>query len=333
MFGPAQTFLRITHTGFLSNGQPNTSPILLPDLDVGYEYAHRKSAVYIPVGGYIDVPLGSRVMFSAAQGPIRMLAERGMAEVSYLFICRNTVDLGGAGGSGISLAPAIQNAQRIAGVFTLVINSGTDTNGYLVGERVTISGLGGGFVALNGTHTISGFAKGADLAGPNPLCATVSFASVGADIPAAILVGVTLVLPDGVTTHIFGSRGNVGGLGSGVRTYLAGDLVVTGTVDPTNACTRCGKGIYAEAGSICELAGNNCYQNASNYTILNGYALPASNLTVPGSAAPPDATIMGGAARPASPALYQCFFDTALGAPRPIWWTGAAWVDATGAGV
>ena len=37
--------------------------------------------------------------------------------------------------------------------------------------------------------------------------------------------------------------------------------------------------------------------------------------------------------RPASPTLYQSYFDTGLGTPRTIWWTGAAWVDATGTGV
>lgn len=37
-----------------------------------------------------------------------------------------------------------------------------------------------------------------------------------------------------------------------------------------------------------------------------------------------------GATRPASPATGQLWFDTSLATPRPIWWTGTAWVDATG---
>jgi hypothetical protein len=41
----------------------------------------------------------------------------------------------------------------------------------------------------------------------------------------------------------------------------------------------------------------------------------------------------GGGTRPGSPVLYQCFFDTALVTPRPIWWDGVNWVDATGTAV
>lgn len=34
--------------------------------------------------------------------------------------------------------------------------------------------------------------------------------------------------------------------------------------------------------------------------------------------------------RPSSPNTGECYFDTTLG--YPVWYTGAAWVDATGAG-
>lgn len=48
-----------------------------------------------------------------------------------------------------------------------------------------------------------------------------------------------------------------------------------------NDCSSCGKGILAEAGSVCELAFNACWDNTTNYSILNGYVLPGSNITVP----------------------------------------------------
>jgi hypothetical protein len=45
-----------------------------------------------------------------------------------------------------------------------------------------------------------------------------------------------------------------------------------------------------------------------------------------------NAVAMSGAtgARPGSPVAGQSFFDTTIG--KPVWWSGAAWVDATGAG-
>lgn len=49
-----------------------------------------------------------------------------------------------------------------------------------------------------------------------------------------------------------------------------------------NACTRCYDGIYAEAGSYCEMFGNSSWDNVSNdYRLANGYVLPASNVTTP----------------------------------------------------
>ena len=44
-----------------------------------------------------------------------------------------------------------------------------------------------------------------------------------------------------------------------------------------------------------------------------------------------DITWAGGVtgSRPASPILYQPYFDTTLA--KPIWWDGTNWVDATGA--
>lgn len=54
---PFQSYLRLTHTGLRADGGANTSSIIINDLDVGFENQNRKSPVYIPVGGFIDVPL------------------------------------------------------------------------------------------------------------------------------------------------------------------------------------------------------------------------------------------------------------------------------------
>jgi len=59
-------------------------------------------------------------------------------------------------------------------------------------------------------------------------------------------------------------------------------------------------------------------------TKLTEGAAVVSSLGVVGS------TPMGGATRPVAPVLYQCFFDTSLVTPKPLWWQGANWVDATG---
>lgn len=45
-----------------------------------------------------------------------------------------------------------------------------------------------------------------------------------------------------------------------------------------NACTRCLVGFKAEAGSTCGLYFNACWDNGTNYSILNGYVKPASNI-------------------------------------------------------
>lgn len=61
---PFQSYLRLTHTG------QNTTFILISDMDTGYENQNRKSPVYVPVGGFIDIPLTSRALYSAMQGSI-----------------------------------------------------------------------------------------------------------------------------------------------------------------------------------------------------------------------------------------------------------------------
>jgi len=46
-----------------------------------------------------------------------------------------------------------------------------------------------------------------------------------------------------------------------------------------NVCFDNGVGILAEAGSVTELQYNSCFGNTADYSILNGYVLPSSNVT------------------------------------------------------
>jgi hypothetical protein len=66
-------FIRLTHTGLHPDGRSNVGPVLLTDLDVGYENQSRKVPVYVPVGGHIDIPASSRSMLSFQQGAINTL--------------------------------------------------------------------------------------------------------------------------------------------------------------------------------------------------------------------------------------------------------------------
>lgn len=40
--------IRLTHTGVYADGRPNGSPILINDLDEGFENQNRKVPVYFP---------------------------------------------------------------------------------------------------------------------------------------------------------------------------------------------------------------------------------------------------------------------------------------------
>jgi parallel beta-helix repeat protein len=124
-----------------------------------------------------------------------------------------------------------------------------------------------------------------------------------------------------------------------------------------NVCFKNGKGIHLESGSIANLKKNVCFENTSNYSILNGYSVDDSNttsiddvkITTFATIVKNDSSVSGttikdaldalnttkqkidsGATRPASPIQGQMFFDTNLGTPRPIWYIGTGWVDATG---
>lgn len=70
--------LKLTHTGVHADGHPNTNSVVIPDLDVGYEYQHRKTPVYVPVGGSISVPYTSRAMYSVTNGAVKKFVDQGI---------------------------------------------------------------------------------------------------------------------------------------------------------------------------------------------------------------------------------------------------------------
>ena len=82
-------FIRCTHTGLYQKGNPNNGPVLINDLDVGYEQQWRKVPCYVPrwanpptntIPGFIDIPMSSRSMLSFDQGVIRKAVQAGLIE-------------------------------------------------------------------------------------------------------------------------------------------------------------------------------------------------------------------------------------------------------------
>lgn len=83
--------LKLTHTGKDASGNPNLQPVLIPDLDVGYEYQSRKVPVYVPVGGSIELPYTSRSMLSVAQGAVKKFVESGYITAQAKIRFSNTI--------------------------------------------------------------------------------------------------------------------------------------------------------------------------------------------------------------------------------------------------
>lgn len=91
----ASLFIRLTHSGLYSDGRPNTSPVQIPDLDVGYENQNRKVPVYVPAGGHIDINASSRSMLSFEQGGILKFTNAGLIESQMFYVPESftTLDL------------------------------------------------------------------------------------------------------------------------------------------------------------------------------------------------------------------------------------------------
>jgi hypothetical protein len=81
-----KAYIRLTHTGLLPDGRPNTQSVLIQDLDVGYENQLRKVPVYVPVGvspyvvhpNWVDVLATSRSLISYESGYIRKAVTSGV---------------------------------------------------------------------------------------------------------------------------------------------------------------------------------------------------------------------------------------------------------------
>ena len=74
-------FVRCTHTGVYADGRPNTSSVLLTDVQyTGQSQQNRKAPVYVPAGGFIDVAYASDVAFSYNQGDIRKFVDAGLID-------------------------------------------------------------------------------------------------------------------------------------------------------------------------------------------------------------------------------------------------------------
>ena len=219
-------FARIYHTGFYADGRVNRISVQIQDLDSGYAYQDRKSPKYVPVGGYIDSPLTTNTLYSVTQGEVSRFIEVGVLRAE-LFLClRKHDDKGGPAEAGASLSLTINNAERSSGVLKLVVNT-IDARGFLAGELVTISGLTGAFRSLNGDHNISSVTKAENLTGSSGTHTRIEFLIPGTDIPAAILAGVLLEVPNGAC------RVRLSASSDPTVAYFEGDIQVAGVLDPT----------------------------------------------------------------------------------------------------
>lgn len=224
--------VRLTHTGKYADGRPCTTSVLITDTDFGFELQTRKTPAYVPAGGFIELPLTSRTLYSLSKGNIAGFLRAGVLRVDTFIRLRNFADKGGPGGLGVGLAPLVPNITRQGGLlkFLLLV---TESSGYILGEEIQISGLAGAFSALNGTYTISGVQKNSDFVGPNPGAYLVEVPSAGPDIASDTLGGVTIELVNGKIGVELSGSGNAGGFGSDAMAYVGGQANVVLGVDPT----------------------------------------------------------------------------------------------------
>jgi hypothetical protein len=71
-------FIRVSHSGVYADGRPNTAPILISDVNFGFEQQNRKDPAYVPAGGSIEIPYTSWAAFSYEQGDIAKFEEAGL---------------------------------------------------------------------------------------------------------------------------------------------------------------------------------------------------------------------------------------------------------------
>jgi hypothetical protein len=221
---------RITHTGVYSDGRVNSSSILISDGDSGFAQENRKTPLYVPSGGTVEVPLTSNTLYSLNQGSIRGFVDSGQLEVDVVIQIRNDKDFGGTAGTGVSLAGAGNNIERVSGQLRFVLDA-ADAAGFIPGETVRFAGLTGDFLVINGDCVVSEVTKNTDLAGAAPGFWLIEADSPGADIPAGAQGAANLTLPNGkVVVEL--SSDSAGGF-EGSSFYLGSNAVITGSVDPT----------------------------------------------------------------------------------------------------
>lgn len=111
--------LRLTHTGVDKDNNPFSGSVFIPDLETGLEYQGRKSAVYVPAGGSITIPIANRVAFSMYSGAIKQFVEDGLLTAETL------VDSGGSTSSFSGISSPLVGV----GVFdeSVTITSGNGT--------------------------------------------------------------------------------------------------------------------------------------------------------------------------------------------------------------
>jgi hypothetical protein len=75
--------VRITNIGVDQSGNPISSTIFIPDMDVGYEYQSRKTGCYVPYGANnaVVLPMTSRTIYSMKNGSIAKFLELGYITV------------------------------------------------------------------------------------------------------------------------------------------------------------------------------------------------------------------------------------------------------------
>lgn len=219
--------IRLIHTGVYADGRPNTASIYVNDLDEGRDPQtgqNRKVQVYVPAGGFVDIPFSTRSLLSLSGGATKGFIETGQLRAIFLMCFRKIGDVGGTTGAGAPLIGTVSNAERTSGVarFVLPIDEAV---GFLEGERFTVEGLSGAFDDLNGTFTITDIAPEEDLAGANTAAYTITASSLGPDIVAGIATGATLTLPDWKITVCFTSEGDIGGGGGDFYGYVNGQFL------------------------------------------------------------------------------------------------------------
>ncbi len=224
---------RLTHLGVFPDGRPNGSSILISDTDFGFEFQTRKTPAYIPAGGFVDVPLTNRILFSLTEGVLAGLLRSGMVGMNIFFRLRDFLHRGGSLGTGAPLAGINPNI-RLQNNHLQVVLSYAESSGMVPGEPVLVEGLSGSYQALgSGPFPLIAVTKGVDLLGPNPLFFLMEMDCPFPDLGATQLMGVVLELPQGKVSVELSSSGDAGGLGSDSVVYVGGSAAILSGLDPT----------------------------------------------------------------------------------------------------